>query len=275
GEYEKSLDFAQKSFYWTGYSLAFKEYRDTTVANIFPFILLAAVILILAPIIFTQIKAKKYKSSEEYTIHRNKTQYLKYCLFHPFKAYGDMKYEKKGSVTYATIIILIVVVIEILSRTVVGFLYNPSVAKILYFNFAATVLSTLGGFFLWTLCNWAITTLFDGEGKFSEIWVFSAYAFMPRIVCMIPIIILSRLVTQDELQFIGIMEVLMYIWIGVSIIMAIKEVHQYSMKKTFLAIIFTIFGMVLVVCIGAIVYSMFVQLISFVSNIFNEISLRI
>ena len=49
---------------------------------------------------------------------------------------------------------------------------------------------------------------------------------------------------------------------------------MYSLKKTFGTIIITILGLVIVVVLVAIVYSVFSQLIGFITTVWSEISMR-
>ena len=52
--------------------------------------------------------------------------------------------------------------------------------------------------FTFTLSNWAVSTILDGEGKFKEIFVGSAFALVPYIILMVPISLLSRWLSLDE-----------------------------------------------------------------------------
>jgi hypothetical protein len=56
---------------------------------------------------------------------------------------------------------------------------------------------------------------------------------------------------------------------------AIREVHQYTLVKTLVTLAITFAGLVIVVVIAAIVYSVFGQLISFISTIWSEITLHL
>ena len=58
------------------------------------------------------------------------------------------------------------------------------------------------------------------------------------------------------------------------ILMAVKEVHQFTVTKTLFVTLLTIIGIVLLMAIIAIVYSMFVQMFAWISTIANELLLR-
>jgi hypothetical protein len=56
---------------------------------------------------------------------------------------------------------------------------------------------------------------------------------------------------------------------------AIREVHQYTLTKTIVTLAVTFAGLVIVVVIVAIVYSVFGQLIGFLSTIWSELTLNL
>ena len=137
-----------------------------------------------------------------------------------------------------------------------------------------TICSTIGIFIAFILCNWAITTIMDGKGRFLEIWTFCAYALMPYILGMTVVVILSNVLTGDEGAFYEMARWLVLIWTGFSMFIAIKEVHQFSVRKTVATLLLTFMGMVIVVIIVAILYSVFGQFVGFLATLGTEITLR-
>ena len=275
GDYSTAMEYAKRAYAQHTYSEIYKTSRDEALNKYFPFIMIGVVIVVLVPIFFTQRRLKKRRSQDEYVKKYNKYTYPMYCAMHPFKGFADLKYEKKYSVPIATLIVFMIFVAQVLYSTSSGFIWNPRVADITNINMLATFMTTVGVFVLYVICNWAVTTLFNGEGKFTEIWCFTAYAMIPFVIMRIPMIILSNFFTEDEMAFLSIVGVLMYIWLAATILMATMEVHQYSFMGTILALVVTVLAMVIVVCIAAIIYSLMLQMISFVTNLSNEIALRL
>jgi len=124
------------------------------------------------------------------------------------------------------------------------------------------------------LCNWAVSTLADGEGKFGEIWIFTAYALLPLVISLFALTLLSNTFSLDESAFLGIAQTIAYLWTGINLLMSMREVHQYTTGKTILISLATALGMYLLLLIMTIAYSMFTQLISFIGMIYNELRLR-
>lgn len=53
----------------------------------------------------------------------------------------------------------------------------------------------------WSVANWSLTTLIDGEGKFSEIFTSTCFALTPLILIGIPWILLSNFISAEEASF--------------------------------------------------------------------------
>ena len=90
-------------------------------------------------------------------------------LTHPIDALNDVKYEKKGSLTIANIILFLFFLVHMFSSSKTGYLFlSSNEVKV---NIISVFLTSVGAVALWNVCNWAVCTLFDGEGSFREIWI--------------------------------------------------------------------------------------------------------
>jgi hypothetical protein len=58
-------------------------------------------------------------------------------------------------------------------------------------------------------------------------------------------------------------------------VVALREVHMDSLGKTFWTSLITAAGLLIVVVVVAIVYSVFSQLIGFISTLWSEVSMRL
>ena len=164
-------------------------------------------------------------------------------------------------------------VVTVLSHQLTGFAFNANRTDEL--NLWVILCSTIGVFVAFVVCNWAVTTIMDGEGAFTEIWVFCAYALLPLVLFNGALIVLSNVLTLDESTFYYAIQWIGYGWTAVCMLIAIREVHQYSLMKTVVTLAVTFAGLVIVVVVAAIVYSVFGQLISFLSTIWSELTLHL
>lgn len=270
GKYKEAMAYYKIGQDTTGYSGAFEEYRDANIRRYFPWIMIGVLALISLYIIMSTLRANKKRN--EYNIEISKFKFPFYCMFHPFKGYTELKFERKGSVLISNIILILFFIVSIINRQVTGFHFNTNLVD--QFNLFVAFIKTIGVFVIWVICNWSISTLTDGEGKFGEIWVFSSYALLPYINTLIFLTLISNILVLRESAFYSMASTIGSCWFITSTLMAVKEVHQFDMKKTIINIFITLLGIFLVALLVAVAYSMFTQLVSFIFMIYNELNLR-
>lgn len=274
--YEKMGDYAAAMSYYkighsqSGYSEAFAEKRDEGLRGHFVFLVIGAVVVMLGIVLLVNYKERHPKN--EYAIHTSRRKYPVRCMGHPFKAYYELKVDKAGSLALANGILVLLALAAIMQTQLTGFHFNENRTD--QFNLFVTLGSTLGVFVLFVLCNWAVSTLADGEGTLREIWIFSAYAMLPLVVTMLLVTLLSNMFSLEESAFLSIIQTVAYLWVGVNLLMAVREVHQYTTGKCILLLLLTLLGMYLLLLIVTLGYSMFTQLISFITMVINELRLR-
>lgn len=195
-----------------------------------------------------------------------------YAMLHPFNGFWEMKFEQKGRLKIAFGIVLLLVFTIILKRQYSGFIVNfndptelDSVNELLYIVLP---------FLLWCVANWSLTTLMEGEGKFKEIVMATAYAFMPLIAVYLPQILLSQVVTREESSFYYLLDALAMLWFVWLLFVGTMTVHQYTVGKTIATMLLTIvmIGVILFICL--LLFSVTQQMISFFVSLYNELSFR-
>ena len=270
GDYPAAMDYYEKGDVKNFYSDAFEKNRADLLRENFALVMLAVLIVIAVPMVLLN---RKPVAKERYTGGRLKRKYPFYCLLHPLTGYDDLKSERSGSFWLATLIVAALFLVSVLAHQLTGFAFNTNRTDEL--NLWVILCSTVGVFIAFVTCNWAVTTIMDGEGAFTEIWVFSAYALLPLVLFNGALIVLSNVLTLDEATFYYAIQWIGYGWTAICMFIAIREVHQYTLVKTLVTLAITFAGLVIVVVIAAIVYSVFGQLISFISTIWSEITLHL
>jgi hypothetical protein len=195
-----------------------------------------------------------------------------HLIVHPFDGFWDMKYDGKGKVRVALVILALVVLSIILQNQFAGFLVNYNDPR--YLNSISQLLTIVFPFFLWCISNWAITTLMDGEGKFKEIVMATGYALVPIVLLYVPITVASRFMVEEETAFYYLVISVSSIWFVGLLFVGTMTVHQYSAFKTIITMILTIIVMGIIVFLGTLVLSMMQQIYEFIVNIYREIIFR-
>lgn len=275
-EYDTAMEYYRQAEFHTAYSESFQEHRTAFLRMHFPIIMGILILLILAfflgPLLLSKFRKKK-EIVRVYDI--SKKYYPFYLVIHPFKGWEELKLEhkEKGSVLFANIILFFWFIAAILEYQYTGFIFNKN--RLDDMNIFIIIASTIGFALLWTITNWALCTLQDGKGTFREIWINFAYSRMTYIITILPIILLSNVLTAEEGFFLNILIYCVNIYSILQLLLATKAAHQYTMKKTIFSMLLTLLGCLLVIMIVLLFVSLFAQLWSFISTIAQEIMMRV
>jgi len=199
-------------------------------------------------------------------------KYARYLIFHPFDGFWDLKYENKGNLSSAMVILATLVLTFLMKNQLTGFILNYM--EINEFNIIYKITGILFPFFIWCISNWCITTLVDGEGSFKDIVITTAYATVPLILIQLPMILLSNVITIQESAFYNIFNSVSVIWFAILLFCGILTVHRFGFFKTFLTICIAIMGMVIILFISILFLCLLQDMICFIRLIFNEIQMR-
>ncbi len=213
------------------------------------------------------------KRKETYTKYKKDFKFAFYCLTHPLDGFWDLTHEKRGSMAVANTILVLTLLARICRLQFTSFIFNkvywPEVNIFLYL---ASVLFPLA---LWCVGNWALTTLFDGKAKLNQIYMATCYCLLPYPLMQFPLIVFSNVVTVDEAEFYGVLSTISLVWCGIWIVAAMMQIHEYSLSKTLLFIVFSILAMLVIVFILLLFFSMISQGIAYFISIVREILFRL
>ncbi len=272
-QYDKAMDYYRQAEFHGSYSDAFYEYRTAFLRKHFAAMWLVILSVILLPFVIPPLK-RRYgkKKTVQHVYEISKNQYPFYLMVHPFKGWEEFKFDNRGSVAYANSIVVLSFLLSIFEYQYTGFVFNGN--RLDQMNIFVLLGSTAGVFVLWCIANWAMSTLMDGKGTFREVWIYTAYSRMTAVVWTIPIIILSNVLTRDEGFFLNLAVYAVQGITYLNLLLAVKAVHQYTMKKTVVSILLTVVGIVLIVIIGLLFVSLFTQMWSFITTVVREILMR-
>lgn len=198
--------------------------------------------------------------------------YAVHVVFHPFDGFWDLRYESRGNVCSATVILLLACSSYVWVRQYTGFLFNWSdPAQLNVFRESASVLIP---FFLWCVINWSLTTLLDGKGKVEDIYVASCYALTPLILINFPVTLVSNYLTLEEGGIYYSFLSFGVIWMGVLLFLGTMVTHHYDGIKTVYTSVLTCVGIVVAIFVGVFFFVLMDQVVAFVEDIVKELTLR-
>ncbi|MFS0868563.1 Yip1 family protein [Paenibacillus xylanilyticus] len=205
---------------------------------------------------------------------RQLIQYPLHLIFHPFDGYWELKYERnqKTTLMIAWIILAVLMLTTILQAQYSGFLVNFNNPKRL--NSLMEMVYVIVPVLFWCTANWSLTTLMDGEGKFSEIFMSTCFALVPLILIQFPWIWLSLIISSQETAFYYFFNMAATAWTVYLLFVGNMTVHQYSPAKTVLTMLLTLVAMAFMAFLCLLFFSLVQQIVSFAATIYQELVLR-
>ncbi len=209
---------------------------------------------------------------EKFSQYKKSLKFAFYCLTHPLDGFWDLTHERRGSIAAANTILVLTLLSRILKLQYTSFMFNE-----VYWPEVNIVMELSGVLFplaLWCVGNWALTTLFDGKGRLGQVYMATCYSMLPYPLIQFPLIILSNVVTVEEGAFYAVLSAISLVWAAALIIAAMMQIHEYSMSKTILFTVASIFAMLVMVFLLLLFFSMISQGISYFISLGKEILFR-
>ena len=275
-EYAEAMKYFKLGYDRTGYSDAFKEYRTAYIRSNAWFLVGTVAVIIALLVIAVKLFKKRGRWLDKQTDKRKlrlaKIGFPFASMRHIRKNFEELKTDKRASVPVAVGILALFFIAMICSSRYSAFIFNKSRPS--DFNVLILFASTVLIFILWCMCNWGISTLLDGKGKFKYIFLISAYSLLPSVFALFLNLGLSGLFTADEGMFLTWFTVFGLCWSAAMLIKGMSEIHEYSGGKIVLSFGLTIAGMAAVIFLGVLMFSLVSQFAVFVQTIFTEVSFR-
>ena len=274
GNYSEALKYFEAAYDKDNWSDAFKEIRKEWIAKYVLLIPVIAGVIIAAVVLFFKYAGKVNKRAATAGGKRTFGEELLYgfhLIFHPFDGFWDLKHEHRGSLRAALVYLAVTVLTFFYQAIGSGYLVNPRGS---YTTIVSQAISIVVPLMLWVVANWCLTTLFDGEGSFKDIFIACCYSLLPLVLLIIPATIYSNIATVAELDIVTFVGNIGFIWAGLLIFCGMMVTHDYTLGKNFIISLSTIVGMAFIMFIGILFTTLLGKIVSFVSNIIVEINYR-
>ena len=274
GQYEASLEQFEAAYDTNNWSKSFQEIRRQWMSDYFILLVLGIVGVIVA---FYFISKKITQINLKYTHSGGKRTFLSellygfYVMLHPFDGFWDLKHEKRGSVRASIVYIALTILAFYYQAIGQGYLLNPTGA---YSTIWIQAIGVLVPFFLFITANWCLTTLFEGEGSFKDIFIACSYSLLPLPLLLVPATIASNVVTLSEVGIISMISTVAFIWLGLLIVFGTQVTHDYTMFKNLITIGGTIVGMVFIIFLVLLFSTLVGKMVGLVTNIVTELQYR-
>ena len=274
GEYEESLEYYKSAYDTVNYSLSYKEIRKNWIGNFIILIPIGIGILCFAISKFlgyaNKINRKTALKTEKKTF-KEELLYVFHVMFHPFDGFWDLKHEKRGSIRAGIVFIVITILAYFYKAIGQGYMLNQQQGTSSIMTWVISVLVTV---FLWAISNWCLTTLFDGEGSFKDIFIATSYCLLPVPITVIPCTLISNFVIDTEVEMLSFVETLGIIYMVILVFIGMMVTHDYTMGKNIITTAGTIIAMVFIMFVAALFSTLLIKIVGFISNIVVELRYR-
>jgi len=206
----------------------------------------------------------RYKASLRYAL---------YVITHPFDGFWDLTHEHRGTLAAANTFLALFLIIRVLKLLLTNFQFINS--PIQHINVFEEMGSLLLPFLILCLANWAMTTLFDGKGRFKDIYIAMCYALVPYILIQLPMILVSNMLTFEEGSLYTVALSISLIWCFFLVFVGLMEVHDYGPGKTFIFIIVTVVGAAVILFLILVFFSLLSDAFGFFVSLYREAAYRL
>ena len=275
GEYEAAMEYYETAYDTSNWSNSYREVRKEWMSDYFLLLMLIIVVVIVAVLKFfayaKKVNKKGATDGRERKTFWQELMFGFHTIFHPFDGFWDLKHEKRGSVRAALVYVALTIIAFFYQSIGQGYVMNPLGN---YSTIWAQALSVLVPMLLFVTANWCLTTLFDGEGSFKDVFVAVSYCLLPVPMLIIPATFLSNFVTTSEAGLVTLVTTLAFTWMGIMVFFATMVTHDYSMGRNILTFLGTIVGMALIMFVAVLFTTLVGKIVSLITNIVTELQYR-
>lgn len=207
---------------------------------------------------------KQYRDSLKYSLH---------VITHPFDGFWDLIHEQRGTMAAAHTFLFLFLLTRVLKLMLTSFQFI--LAPVQHLNIFEEAASLALPFLVLCLANWAMTTLFDGKGRFKDIYMAMCYALVPYTLIQLPMILVSNMLTYEEGSFYTVFLSISVIWCVFLVFVGLMEVHDYGPGKTFIFLIVTVVGALVIIFLVLVFFSLLSDALAYFISLYREIVYRL
>lgn len=274
GEYVQAMKYYKLAYNTEDYSEAYQAYRKEWMEQylwVIPVVLFAVIFGLMKFFKFANKVNKKGQKHKEKRTFGEEILYGFHIIFHPFDGFWDLKHEKRGSVRGATFWLAVAGLTFVYQAVGLGYLKNPEGGGNSYIM---AIISILSPVMLWTIANWCITTLFEGEGSFKDVYIATCYSLVPLPMLIIPAVMLTNVMTASEMAIYDMLVSFSFVWFGMLVFFGMMVTHDYTLGKNFITAIVSIIGVAFIIFIAGLFSTLVAKVFTFFYNIYIELSYR-
>ena len=127
----------------------------------------------------------------------------------------------------------------------------------------------------WVLASYAMTTILDGATQMGEAMVYNILSLTPYVVFTVPVVLLSRVLDGNQAALYNVLTGGLLVWVILLMIVGLKEMNEYSVAKTVLVVLLTVFTMAVIWATIVLLFTISSQFVTMIREVYFEIIYRI
>ena len=196
----------------------------------------------------------------------------KYTMFHPVNGFDGVKWNNEGSLPVCFILLAAFFLVNVFDEMLTGFIFNNANPNKI--SVPSIFLGTMGGFAICYVANWAVSSLMFTEEKSRHIFIMLTYTLVPYTVFELIYIIASNFANIEMQAFLMAIRFIGLLWSFFILILGEYYIHQLTFGQVVLNLFLTAAGIVVILFLLFLGYTLIQQMYMFVVTICNEIAFR-
>lgn len=255
-----------------GYSDAYWQIRNQQISAILPYAIAVLFVYVVGKFIYKRLTKGKEKIQRS-SILQDDFRLIFKSLRHPIDSFYSIRREGKGHMSTAFLIYVIEFALFL------GYFLGSGFVLIGNSNQDASIAFLTAIFWapvmLFVVSNFLVCEVGEGKARFRDVFISTAYVLGPYTVMMPFIILISHVVTGNELALLELVLFGMLAWVVVNLLIATKEIHVFEMGDTIRHLLITVFLMCVIVLAVSLLYMLFDQLVNMIISVIKEVNYRV
>lgn len=206
-------------------------------------------------------------------ITKEKLAHWGHALVHPFDGFYEIRFRNQGSLLLAFLLMIAFGVLQCISAQYTGFVMNMTNLDEL--DTLSLFISNISVLLLFSLSNWTVTTLFNGKGKLSDIYIVVCYSLTVLIIGEALVCFMSNFVTTEEVMILQAIRMLAIAWFAFLLVAGLGTIHEYGLGGNLASIVMSVVAAAIILFIGVLMFTMLERMVSFFTSVFEELMRRL
>ncbi|WP_235885643.1 YIP1 family protein [Paenibacillus cymbidii] len=195
-----------------------------------------------------------------------------HLLRHPIDGFTAIRYERKGSYRSALTVLAAVSLSLVCMNLFTGYSFNTVNTR--SFDVISYLLRSGAIWFGWVLAHYFVSTIYQGEGRFKDVFIGSAYALIPIVLIGLPLALASNGLTLAEQSIYSFFQNGMSIWIFLLLFWMIMSVHNYTFGETIVNLVLSAAAFATLAVLVFIILGIGSDLYIFITDVTREVYAR-